>query len=320
MSMTDIPDEILEATFRANASAGGVYINLHGVYDLALLKCEFKIVRDPAGKILGKNFINKFRVITSLKHVVSETNRHEGDRTIDEEPHPVGYEPDYVVAYDGEGSQSAEGNAKALILAYWGLEEGRVSKEEFQQRYKDAVSPEQPLRGLVLRATTYPKGVRKSIDPTSKKYTRFIILLSWTCIAAPGQGENSKEKLAERRAEIEKTLAQRDAEEKSPPMGAPPLSAAPGQQAAAPVIPAAADPVLAAGWVLHPANIDLANPWYMKDGVAKQRSQILAEIATTARVDPLAGWVLHPANTDLANPWYMKDGIAKQRSQILAGG
>jgi hypothetical protein len=194
--MSAISKALAKKVAAASVSGGGNNIQ-HGKYILTIKRifCE--------KKYSGECFIMEMTVLDAQKIEVVE-----GDRTRDITPNSVGSDCSYVVNFDGKGKQSAAGNVKQVICAIFGVSESDLSASEFEETFEDIVrtQPEEfvdengnktvkeanPMRGYALRCSTYPKAVRS--EPG-----RFITGLKWETLATPGEGENSPEKVAERR-------------------------------------------------------------------------------------------------------------------------
>jgi hypothetical protein len=272
----EIPDDILDDVFRSNATAGGSYLDRYGSYDLLIEQAQYKQVKD-----VGRLFITKLKVMRSAPLSANEPADKSGPaRIVNEEPHPVGYRASYVVNWDGDAKLSADGNAKALVLGIFGLNEATVTGDVFKQTFKEMVGAGQPARGMMVHAEVKPKGVGKA----DGIFSHSIKLPYWECLGVPGQGHNTMEQIAARRAEIEQYIGsenERDAQRENEREkrlssaaaggGAPILPSLPG----APPLPAAGDPL--AGWTLHPNNVpNDPDPFYWKGNESKRKSQLLA--------------------------------------------
>lgn len=264
-----IPADILEQTWKASAAGGGIYITRHGLYTFFVTGSFFRSIPQ-----VGRCFITQLRVLEAEKNVVLDANGQE----INEDPHPVGYEPSYVVNYDGRGKLSADSNAKALILTAHGYEEGKVDEATFKSCYRAMVSDAQPIRGLVIRCVTFEKGKRASRDPNTGEFTDSLLLPRWISLGAPGTGENTVEKMAARRSEFERMAAA------SPVSSASAVASAfmptePASQAAV-SSPVASTSVIAnplEGWWPHPQAGDPKDPFYYNaQQQVRRRSEILA--------------------------------------------
>lgn len=160
----------------------------------------------------------------------------------------------------------------------------------------------QPARGMVIGIRTSAK---KKKD--GNEYGEWITKLNWFCIAPIGTGENSWDKIKERRAKIEAQGADDEDDDKpSAPAGAPQMpvgagaappagmqvSPTPPQAAVAPTPPsptpptppAAASPPPAPPWVPPPGWVKYEDPqyfgatpesrWYHNNGVVKNELQL----------------------------------------------
>lgn len=279
MANVPIPDDLLDDIFNANATAGGVYLDRYGRYVLLVEQAMYKQIRD-----VGRCFITKFQVLKSEPLSVQEpaSKAQPESRTVAEEPHPPGYRPSVAINWDGDAKLSADGNAKAIVLGIFGMNEASVPKDVFKATFKDMVSDAQPARGMVVQAEVRPKGVGKQ----DGVFSHHIRLPYWHGLGVPGQGENTHELIRARRAEIEKYIgaeterdARRDADRDQRLVAAGssilPQNGAPSPSASPPSIQQAADPL--AGWQIHPQNKPGdPDPFYWKGSVYKRRSEILA--------------------------------------------
>lgn len=299
MANTPIPDDILDDVFNSNASGGGIYLDRYGRYTLLIEQSIYKQIKD-----VGRCFITKLQVLSAEKITVQEgaTRDRKEPQTIEEEPHPIGYRCSYTINWDGKAKQSADGNAKALVLSIFGLNESKVDGGTFKATFRDLVSEKQPACGLVIQAEVRPKGVDK-VDGVPGYYMR---MPHWQCLGVPGQGENTWDKVQARRAETEKYIAAETAREAdrsassggggaslfAPPsnvsMPTNPVSVSGAPSIGAPSIPVA--PVIPAGG------------------------------PPTIAVDPLAGWQFHPDNKPGdPDPFYWKGSAFKRKSELMAG-
>ena len=265
MANTPIPDDILDDVYNSNASGGGVYLDRYGKYKLLIEQSLYKQIKD-----VGRCFITKIQVLAAEKIVVQEgvTRDRPTPATVEEDPHPVGYRCSYTINWDGKAKLSADGNAKALVLAVFGLNETKVSPDEFKSTFREIVSDKQPACGLVIQAEVRPKAVDKQ-EGVPGYYMR---MPHWQCLGVPGQGENAWDKVKERRGEIEKYLAVENARvaerEANGAMqdGVPSIPGLP---------PASTDPLM--GWTKNPGNAPgEPDPWYYKGSEQKRESQIRA--------------------------------------------
>ena len=242
--MGQIPLSMRQRIAKSNATMGGNKI-LHGIYD-ELIICGIRHELSPSKK--DNLIIFNFRVGKSKKNIVQEVSATNAcpPRTVDQEPNAVGSDCDDVINFDGAGKQSAEGNVKSILLGLYGKRNEEMDEDVAMATLGDLSADNQPARGMVIALTTYPKEKRT-------KPGEFITGLTWRCVDPPGQGENAPDKVAARRAILDKGA-------KAPAVtsttaAAPPV---PGQVPAAPTAPpapVATIPVFPpAGWEWHPGN------------------------------------------------------------------
>lgn len=142
-------------------------------------------------------------------------------------PNAVGSNCALKIDFDGNGARSAPANAQQPILALFNKQTGQIPKEELNSTwldisrkqpvrkgdaigfdpttkqiiYADKDKPAQMARGMLIGCTT---SVRKKKEPN--QYGMYVTKLNFFCVAPIGTGENSLEKVAERRAKIEMNL------------------------------------------------------------------------------------------------------------------
>ena len=149
-------------------------------------------------------------------------------------PNPPGSNCALKVNFDGPGGRAAGSNIKEAILALFGKRDGQMSKEEVNETWID-LSRQRPLRageierldpatgqpiyakkdkldnpacGMVIDYFTMPKKKSKPNDKGA-----YITKIIWQCVDPPGQGENSFDKVAARRAEIMRQMESEEEEE-----------------------------------------------------------------------------------------------------------
>lgn len=93
--------------------------------------------------------------------------------------------------------KSAPGNVKLFILTALGFDESQVTRDQFADSMRRAISKEQPMRGMLLRFSTYQQETR-----TGARAGQVNTYANFTHINAAGG--NSKEDIAKRRAELDK--------------------------------------------------------------------------------------------------------------------
>lgn len=327
MSNDDISAELAGAI--ADAEVFGSSDNIrHGIYKFIIRKIHADLVEVNKGK-------HKF-VFWELEPYESLPNPQvEGDR-VDyvspsqpgtgplkddgTKPNAVGSQCALKVDFDGNGARSAPANAQAPILALFNKEKGQMSKEELADTWKDISRKQavrkgepigfnsetkqvvladkdkqaQPARGMVIGCRT---SVKKKKEPNENG--AYVTRLNWFCIAPIGQGDNSWDKIKERRAKIEAqgVDADDDDEDKpsssstgpqmpvgagmAPPSGmqvpaAPPAPPAPPSPPAPPAAPWAPPQ----GWTAYTdPKFFGATPetrWYHNNGTVKNEAQLRA--------------------------------------------
>lgn len=142
-------------------------------------------------------------------------------------PNAVGSNCALKIDFDGNGARSAPANAQQPILALFNKQTGQIPKEELNSTWLD-ISRKQPVRkgeaigfdpatkqviladkdkpaqmarGMLIGCTT---SARRKKEPN--QYGMWVTKLNFFCVAPIGQGENSLDKVAERRAKIEMSL------------------------------------------------------------------------------------------------------------------
>ncbi len=188
-------------------------------------------------------------------------------------PNLVGSDCAMKVNFDGPGGKSAPGNVKSFVLGLFGMSQGDTSEADVNSTWKDLTrlhdnknndgTPAEakkanPACGMVISCTASMKEKKKTkLLPADQK--EFVTILNWECTAKPGVGENSKDLVAARRAEVETASVSDDEVDDTPsvPATAPattvPATAAPAIPAA-PVAPPAPPAVKSYldGWTAHP--------------------------------------------------------------------
>lgn len=275
----------------------------HGTYKFLIKRCFSDLVEMDAGK-----HRMSFVEVTPLE---SKPNpQFEGDH-IDypgtagplkddgNKPNAVGSNCALKVDHDGAGARSAGSNVKAFILGLFNAQDGQISDDQINKTWIDLArrkpckagdiigfdpATQQPVKaaedkienpacGMVINCTTTTK---KKKTPNDKG--AFITKLVWSCASPIGTGENSKELVAKRRAEILANQSPDDDEEvvAAPAAASPqavaapsaPAVAAPPPPPAAPAAPAvSAEFVPQAPWTKHPLHFGptLESQWYFSD-------------------------------------------------------
>lgn len=113
----------------------------------------------------GVRFVAEFRVLDSSNKVVPDLDRNEKEKGVELIANTVGSKASFVVLLDS--NDSAAGNAKAFLLALDGTDSAAVEANpaRFVDMMKQACSPAQPLRGAVIRASSFRKTIRVPKDP-----------------------------------------------------------------------------------------------------------------------------------------------------------
>jgi hypothetical protein len=228
----------------ADAKVFGSSDNIrHGKYEFLIKTVRAELIEVEKGK-------HKF-VFWELQPTKSEPNPQiEGDRVdyVSKDqpgtgplkddgrtPNEVGSNCALKIDFDGAGARSAPANAQAPILALFNKQTGQLNKEELNSTWLDisrkqpvrkgevigfdpstkqvihaqADKPAQMARGFIIGCTT---SARKKKEPN--QYGMYVTKLNWFCVAPIGQGINSLDKVAERRAKIEMSLP--DDEDETP--------------------------------------------------------------------------------------------------------
>lgn len=129
-----------------------------------------------------------------------------------------------------------------------------------------------PACGMIIDCTTRAQKKR-----TANAKGAYVTALQWRCAFPIGQGENAMDKVAARRAEIERSVAAAEEVEATAP-AAPPV-AAPSAPVAPPLPTPAAPPappvafVPPAGWQPHPDPVG-GKGWYYKGTEVKSEAQL----------------------------------------------
>ncbi len=111
-------------------------------------------------------------------------------------PNAVGSNPSWPQKLDK--FKSAMGNVKECILALLGFAAGAVKAEDFAETLKGLVAGGQPGRGMLVGYETYQQATRSGANIGKvNTYVKFIHV--------PKEAGNSKEEIAKRRAELDKT-------------------------------------------------------------------------------------------------------------------
>jgi hypothetical protein len=93
---------------------------------------------------------------------------------------------------------SAPGNVKSFTLGLLGFKEADVTPAQFGEAFERLVSKEQPARGMLIGYETYQQATRSG--PNAGKVNTYV---RW--IHVPPSAGNSKDEIAQRRADLDKT-------------------------------------------------------------------------------------------------------------------
>lgn len=291
----------------------------HGKYKMLIKKCFSEAVELELG-------IHKMSFVEMVPLESGPNPQIEGDhvdypgvagplKDDGNKPNMVGSNCALKVDHDGAGARSAGSNVKAFILALFNAQDGQIPDDEINKTWIDLArrkpckagdivgfdggtqqpikatedKQENPACGMIINCTTM---TRKKKSPNEKG--AYITKLIWSCASPIGTGENTKELVAKRRAEIQANQAPDDDEDVSAP---PPSAPANGTQAAAPpppAPPAPPAPPVAAGtapyappvpWTKHTTAPWGATPdkqWYFSDpkqggdNAVKSAAQLMA--------------------------------------------
>lgn len=160
-------------------------------------------IRDGKGRLIvkkivfekmngGPTFVAEFEVESNQKvSVVSLLTREK----LDIEPNAVGSSCSMVTRLTGDALaiKSKQGSIKNFICKLLGVDPKNVTSQEYVEAFRQACSPGQPAKGMVVDFET----VRK----LNKKEDEEFIRPQWTHV--PPSGDNAPAKVAERRARLE---------------------------------------------------------------------------------------------------------------------
>jgi site-specific DNA-methyltransferase (adenine-specific) len=279
--MGNMPQDMLDDIGKARTAGGGNYIQ-HGNYILMINKWFYQKIQDRV-------IVLECLVVDAVKKIV-----YEGPKMVELEPNAVGSECSSAANFDSEAKLSAPANSRAPVLGLWGFEEGKVDDQRVKATLDQAIGDEQPAKAMLVKCSTFPKEIR------SKK-GNYITGLRWECVNFPGEGLNSQEMVAARRAAFAQSteaavklavqqLATARASGKGPSIAAetPAAPAAPTAAPAAfsapeisappvpglPTVPAASSGIekfVAAGWRKHPQNPSF---WFLGQQVKSEADLI----------------------------------------------
>jgi hypothetical protein len=200
-------------------------------------------------------------------------------------PNTVGSNCALKADFDGTAAIMARANIQDAILAFYNKRSGEASKDELAEAWIDLcrlvplkvgeydmatkqpatrAKPANPACGVVINCTTM---TIKKKTPNDKG--AFVTKLIWSCAAPLGTGINSAEHIAKRRAEIEATAFDDEAEDAATPTAPTPAATAPAAPTPSVPPPPPAVPVVAfkpaAPWVKHPDPAAQAQGWFWSD-------------------------------------------------------
>jgi hypothetical protein len=282
--MADLPSDLLDEVGKARVGGGGNYIQ-HGDYILMIDKWFYQKIQDRC-------IILECVVIESRKKIV-----YEGNTKVEQDPNAPGSSCSSTANFDGDAKLSAPANSRAPVLGLYGLKENSVPDEQIKQALAKATSDGQPMHGMLIAVSTFPKEIRSNKG-------KYITGLEWSCVAKPGTGINSPE-LAQARAAarrlsadeaVKVTVAQLKAAREAGTIGGLPstesAATAPTQSSA-------------------PASTSASAP------ATTSAPEIpgLPETPPSLPADPLTGWTVHPKDPT----WYYRGKEIKKKDDILAG-
>lgn len=297
IDMASLPKEMADSVGKARTAGGGNYIQ-HGDYMFMVQKWFYQKVQDRC-------IITEFTVVDAVKKPVFE-----GTKKVDQDPNPIGNECSETVNFDGAGKQSADGNARAVVLGLFGYREGDIPDSTVSATLTEVCDDKQPARGMLIACSTFPKEKRS-------KPGEFITGRNWSCVDKPGTGANAPDKVAARLAAFSRSTEE----------GVRVTREQLGKPAVAVVINLTTSPPV----VTPPTN---GNGGGSGGGgmfavPAPAPAPVLAQVATApaipatasslppppiAVVDPFAGWAVHPADAN----FYYKGQEVKSKADLLA--
>lgn len=251
----DIAGEVADEI--GNAKIFGVSENIrHGKYEFLIKRCFSELIENDKGN-------QKMSFVEVIPLVAEPNPVSEGDhvdypgtagplKDDGRNPNAVGAPCAMKVNHDGPGARSAGTNIKEFLLAVFNKDDSQISPAEVSKTWKDAarrkpckqgdiigydqatnqpIKAEEdkqanPLCGVIVRCTTMS---RRKKTPNVKG--AYITKLIWSCASPLGEGKNTAELIAKRRAEILANTPIEDDEEEE-------TSAAPSGQPSAPPPPA----------------------------------------------------------------------------------
>lgn len=137
--------DLLKKIAGAKASAGGNVIK-DGTY-------LFEVVQ-----LLLEQKFNGAMFIAEMIVREAQASGEKDERGVAVEPNKVGSTCSYVVNLDK--NVSAAGNAKAYILALYGMQENEVSEGDFMEALSQVTEKDQPAKGMLIGDNTFRKTIR----------------------------------------------------------------------------------------------------------------------------------------------------------------
>jgi hypothetical protein len=281
--MAELPDDLLEEVGKSRVGGGGNYIQ-HGDYIFMINRWFYQKIQDRC--IILENL-----VIESRKKAVME-----GKNKVEDEPNPVGSTCSDTANFDGDGKLSAPANSRAPVLGLYGFKEGTVPDDKVKKALAKATSDAQPMAGMLVACTTFPKEIRSNKG-------NYITGRTYSCVAVPGQGVNTEELARARMAAYKSGGA-----EAAVKLALEHLKAARAKGEAA-SLPSSEEP-----------KTEVAATTAPGDSVPDLEDETPEIPDDKPAVDPLAGWTIHPKSVAKgdADPYYFKGKELKRKSQLLA--
>jgi hypothetical protein len=313
----------------------------HGRYRFLIKKIFAELVETDAGK--NKFAFWEFRVLKAEPNPQTEGDRDSTGKLIDDgnKPNAVGTDCAMKVNFDGPGGRSAGSNIKRGILALFNKNDGEIDDSEINKTWIDLARRKgvksgdmigfdatnnkplyatedkvgNPACGMIIDCYTMAKRKKKANDKGTH-----ITKLIFTCAFPIGQGENAPNLVAQRRAEIEATMADDDDEDTT----TAPASGASSTIAGAPTVP---QPATAPGYNL-PSTVTAPVVAPVVAAAPPPPAPPAPPVPPAAFV-PQAPWVPHPSQPMGATPdtrWYWSNPAlpggnnnVKNESQLRSG-
>ncbi len=295
MSNVDISGELAESIGDSKVFGGSENIR-HGRYKLLIKEVFAEKIEGDQPKRMA---FAVFRVLESVPNPISYPG---GRPDLDDgnKPNPVDSECALKVNFDGPGAKSAPGNIKAFICGLFGVNPNEISNDDVKKTWRDlarrkdewVVDPSTVEKvfkkanlaaGMVIALSTFSKEKKKTKLIPDLQLKEYITGMTWSCVSKPGAGENSKELVAQRRAELESNVVEDDDDATSvaaaPAAGQPPASPPP-PPAPPPPAPPRVEFAPPPPWIKHPNHPWGSTPdtrWYWDGGTGvKSQAQFMA--------------------------------------------